>query len=58
MLWKYALALTLSGFAMFGVILLFPAWGPSWSMALLAQMLVQISVVLWIVALIRWLMGK
>ena len=58
MLWKYALALTLSGFAMIGLVLLFPTWGPSWSMALLAQMLVQISVVLWIVALIRWLMGK
>lgn len=58
MLWKYALALTLSGIAMFGVILLFPAWGPSWSMALLAQMLVQVSVVLWIAALIRWLMGR
>jgi hypothetical protein len=58
MLWKYALALTLSGFAMFGVVLLFPSWGPSWSMAFLANTIIQISVVIWIVALVRWLMGK
>jgi hypothetical protein len=58
MLWKYALALTLSGLAMVGFILLFPTWGPSWSMALLANLLIQISVVIWIVALVRWLMGK
>ena len=58
MLWKYALALTLSGLAMFVVVMVFPTWGPSWSMALLANLLIQISVVIWIVALVRWLMGK
>jgi hypothetical protein len=58
MLWKYALALTLSGFALFGFVLLCPKWGPSWSMAFLAQLLVQISIALWLVALFRWLKSK
>ena len=40
------------------VLMVFPTWGPSWSMALLANLLIQISVVIWIVALVRWLMGK
>jgi uncharacterized membrane protein YidH (DUF202 family) len=58
MLWKYALALTLSGFAMFAFVILVPSWGHSWSMAFLAQLLVDVSIVLWIIALVRWLMGK
>lgn len=58
MLWKYALALTLSGFAMFGFVMLFPTWGPAWSMAFVAQLLVQVSIVLWIIALVRWLIRK
>jgi hypothetical protein len=58
MLWKYALALTLSGFAMFAFVMLVPSWGPSWSMAFLAQLLVDVSIVLWIIALVRWLIRK
>jgi hypothetical protein len=58
MLWKYALALTLSGFAILGVVLLFPTWGGSWSMAFLANTLIQISVAFWIMALFRRLTGK
>ena len=58
MVWKYALALTISGFAMFAFVILVPSWGLSWSMAFLAQLLIDVSIVLWIIALVRWLMGK
>ena len=58
MLWWYSLTLTLAGFALGVVCFVFPHWDMAWSAAYLAELLFFISVPMWIVVLIRWLMGK
>jgi hypothetical protein len=58
MLWWYSLTLTLAGLAIGAICFAFPHWDMAWSAAYLAEMLVFISVPIWIVVLIRWLMGK
>lgn len=58
MLWWYALALTLSGLALTAVCFIFPTWDSAWSAVYVAEMLVFISIPIWIVVFIRWLLGK
>jgi hypothetical protein len=58
MLWWYSLALTLSGAALAAICFVFPYWDLAWSTAYLAELLIFLSIPLWIIVFIRWLMGK
>ncbi|MCX8529960.1 MAG: hypothetical protein ORN27_07850 [Rhodoluna sp.] len=58
MLWWYSLALTLSGATLGAICFVFPHWDMAWSAAYLAELFVFLSIPLWLIVFVRWLMGK